>query len=172
MDGRTDGRNEGISEKSEEVERGQMSSFNSGNSVNWSNVIAKAKGRKKDRIQSSLDSLSSEYYGNKIVFFSSRKQNHGEERSLICHWSISRSLTPLLFGNHRLGMWKQSIFKPLPLLPLLPPLPLLFCCSSISSYPTHPNGSGQSLPHSTAPTLGLGIQWIQRRMARDCLDAN
>ena len=30
----------------------------------------------------------------------------------------------------------------------LPPLPLPFCSSNFSSYPTHQNGSGQSLPHS------------------------
>ena len=44
-------------------------------------------------------------------------------------------------------MWKRSIFMPLPPLPLPLPLPLPFCSSNISSYPTHQNGSGQSLPH-------------------------
>jgi len=45
----------------------------------------------------------------------------------------------------RVGMWKRSILVPLPPLPL--PLPLPFCSSNTSSYPTHQNGSGQSLPH-------------------------
>ena len=38
----------------------------------------------------------------------------------------------------KLGMWKRSIFMP------LPPLPLPFCSSNTSSYPTHQNGSGKS----------------------------
>ena len=38
-----------------------------------------------------------------------------------------------------IGMWKRLIVI------TLPPLPLPFCSSNTSSYPTHRNGSGQSL---------------------------
>ena len=55
----------------------------------------------------------------------------------------SMSVFVILRVCYYLGMWKRSIF--MPLLPL--PLPLPFCSSNTSSYPTHQNGSGQSLPH-------------------------
>ena len=50
-------------------------------------------------------------------------------------------------------MWKRSIFMPLPPLPL--PLPLPFYSSNTSSYPTHQNGSGQSLPHPQSQVLTI-----------------
>ena len=43
------------------------------------------------------------------------------------------------------GMWKRSIFIPLPQLPL--PLPLPFYSSNTGSYPILQIGSGQSLLH-------------------------
>ena len=60
-------------------------------------------------------------------------------------WAGAETLVIPLFDSCSLGMWKRSIFKPLPPLPLslpLPlPLPLPFCSSNINSYPTHQNGS-------------------------------
>ena len=48
-----------------------------------------------------------------------------------------------IFRLWKVGMWKRSIFMPLPQLPL----PLPFCSSNTSSYPTHQIESGQSLLH-------------------------
>ena len=52
--------------------------------------------------------------------------------------ALLRTLAPFA-----VGMWKRSIFMPLPLLPL----PLPFFSSNTSSYPILQIGSGQSLPH-------------------------
>ena len=56
-----------------------------------------------------------------------------------------RTIAVFLFPKFHLGMWKRSIFMPLPPLPL--PLPLPFHSSNTSSYPILQIGSGQSLPH-------------------------
>ena len=62
---------------------------------------------------------------------------------------ITFNFAELLDKQHvfQLGMWKRSIFMPLPPLPLPLSLPLPFYNSNTSSYPILQIGSGQSLPH-------------------------